>query len=242
MNKTFIFDLDDTLIFNQHYYSLAQINFARYVFDTLGPRAPNAQVILNLEVKNDLKNVPKMGFSKERFPTSFADTYRQISKRLGESPQQREKHAQEAYNLGAKVFDSNMWLPDLVPGALCTLEFLVNQKDELFLLTTGDKEIQRKKIEKYELSTWFGNNINIVPHHKKERIIEISTGKTIHNVWFIGNSAKSDISPSLEVGIGAIYVPQETWEYECHDLDKVDKTHLITLKEIGEIPKIYPSL
>ncbi|MEI7719171.1 MAG: HAD family hydrolase [archaeon] len=242
MNKTFIFDLDDTLTFNQHYYSLAQMEFARYIFETLGPKAPNAQVILNLEVKNDLESVQKMGFAKERFPTSFAETYRQISEKMDESPKQREKHILEAYTIGAKVFDSNAWLPDLVPGALYTLEFLVQQKDDLFLLTTGDEEIQRKKVEKYSLSNWFGDNINIVPHHKKERIAEIATGKDKRNVWFVGNSAKSDIAPSLEVGIGAIYIPQETWAYECHDLDKADKTHLVTLKEIGEIPRKYSSL
>lgn len=242
MKRNFIFDMDDTLNFNQHYYSLAQIEFAKYIFDTLGPRAPNAQVVLNLEVKNDLEGVQKLGFAKERFPTSFADTYRQISEKMNESPADREKHAQEAYAIGASVFNSKTWIKHLIPGAKDTLDFLVEQGDELHLLTTGDETVQNKKIDFYQLSNWFPQKrIHIVPHHKKERIAEISANKDRRNTWFVGNSAKSDIAPALEVGIGAIYVPQETWAYECHDLDKADKTRLVTIPQISDIISIYES-
>jgi putative hydrolase of the HAD superfamily len=237
--KTFIFDLDDTLIFNQHYYSLADIELVRLIYDRLGPRIPSAHAILSLENEIDLKGVEKFGFGKERFPSSLAETYRQISERMGEPTELREKHAREAYNLGARVFDSRTWFPNLVPGAIETLEFLNRQRDELALLTTGDESVQAEKIRFYGISRWFGDRTHIVPHHKREKIVELAAGRDPKHVWFVGNSARSDIAPSLGIGIGAVYIPQETWAYDNHSLDNLDKTRLITLKSIKELPEIY---
>jgi FMN phosphatase YigB (HAD superfamily) len=126
-----------------------------------------------------------------------------------------------------------------MPGARQTLNFLSKKDDELFLLTAGDPKIQEKKLEFYNLQKWFGDKIFIVPHHKKEKLVEIVSKKNPNNTWFVGNSARSDIAPSLEIGIGAIHIPQDTWAYDKHELDNVDKTRLITIKEIGEIPRIY---
>ena len=72
MNKTFIFDYDDTLAWNQHDYSYAQLEFLKWIiFEKLWPKAPDLQSIINMEVDIDNKNVETMGFSMERFPTSF---------------------------------------------------------------------------------------------------------------------------------------------------------------------------
>jgi putative hydrolase of the HAD superfamily len=239
MDKTFIFDLDDTLIYNQHYYSLAQIEFARFIFDKLGPRAPNAQTVLNLEVEKDIALVKSKGFLKDRFPTSFAETYKQISERMGENPDLRERHSQEAYNLGERVFDSKTWYTNLVPGAIDTLDFLVNQKDELVILTTGDESVQTDKLRFYELDRWFGDRMHVVPHHKKEKMKELAEERDSKKVWFVGNSAKSDIAPALEIGIGAVYIPQETWAYDNHSLNNLDQSRLVTLTNIKEILEVY---
>lgn len=239
MNKTFIFDLDDTLIYNQHYYSLADISFVKFVFENLGPKMPSAQNIINLSNEIDLKGVEKLGFGKERYPSSLAETYRQISERMGENPDLRERHVQEAYNIGARVFDNKTWYPNLVPGAIDTLDFLVSQEDELALLTTGDDSVQSDKINFYNLSKWFGDRTHIVPHHKKEKMTELIVGRDKRKIWFVGNSARSDIAPALSIGIGAVYIPQETWAYDNHSLDNIDKKRLITLKSIREIPEIY---
>jgi len=240
-NKLIGFDLDDTLMFNHHYYSLALAELINHTINTLGPRAPNAQTILELQSKRDMEAVKVNGFSMERFPQSCADTYLEIAKELGVDGKKVSKGASQAYEIGRKVFNSSFWIQDLIPNATRTLDYLKEQGDELFLLTAGDSRVQNKKIEFYQLSGWFGNQMYVVPHHKKEKLIEIVSGKDKKNVWFVGNSARSDIAPALELGLGAIYIPQETWAYDRHDLTTVNQNRLITLKEIGEIPKVYSS-
>lgn len=240
-NNLIGFDLDDTLMFNHHYYSLALVEFVKHIINTLGPRTPNAQTILELQAKRDIAAAKANGFSMDRFPTSCAETYLEIAKAIGINAEKASEGAKQAYKIGTRVFDSNFWIKDLMPDAVQTLDYLKEQGDELFLLTAGDPRVQNRKIEFYGLSRWFEDSMHVVPHHKKEKLVEIVSGRNKKNVWFVGNSARSDIAPALEIGIGAVYIPQETWAYDKHDLASVDQSKLVTLDEIGEIPRIYTS-
>lgn len=238
-NNLIGFDLDDTLMFNHHYYSLALVEFVKHIITTLGPRTPNAQTILELQSKRDIAAVKATGFTLERFPQSCADTYLEIAKTLNING---EAGAVQAYEIGTRVFDSNFWIKDLMPNAVQTLDYIKQQGDELFLLTAGDPRVQDRKIEFYGLSKWFGDQMYVVPHHKKEKLVEIVSGRNKKDVWFVGNSARSDIAPALEIGIGAVYIPQETWAYDKHDLASVDQNRLVTMNEISEIPKNYAQI
>ncbi|VVB80400.1 Uncharacterised protein [uncultured archaeon] len=239
MNKTFIFDLDDTLIYTHFLYSRAKADLARLVDSRFGYVAPDVLAILRLHEEVDLRLTKEMGFSRERFPTSLSEAYTRISEMMGEPERERKQNAQEAYNLGKTVFDKGRWLPSLVPGALETLDFLTRQRDELAIVTIGEEFTQNEKVKFYELNRWFGDRVYIVPNHKKERIKELAEDRDPKRVWFAGNSARSDILPALEVGIGALYVPRETWAHDQCDLKGVDTSRLITLKSIKEIPEIY---
>jgi putative hydrolase of the HAD superfamily len=241
-NKLIGFDLDDTLMYNHHYYSLALADLVKHTISTLGPRTPNAQTILELQSKKDIDAVKASGFTMERFPQSCADTYLEIAKALSINAEKASEGAKQAYEIGRRVFDSNFWIEELMPKATKTLNYVKEQGDELFLLTAGDPRVQNKKIEFYGLSRWFGNEMYVVPHHKKEKLVEIISKRNKKNVWFVGNSARSDIAPALEIGIGAVYIPQETWAYDKHDLALVDQSRLVTLDEIGEIPNLYSSI
>ena len=55
MDKTFVFDLDDTLMNNHHDYTHPQLDFVRFVVERVGNKAPDAQTIINLQVDEDLK-------------------------------------------------------------------------------------------------------------------------------------------------------------------------------------------
>jgi putative hydrolase of the HAD superfamily len=235
------FDLDDTLIFTQHYYSLAQAELVKFIIESLGPKAPNAPTIVNLQVEKDLEGVKTKGFQIERFPESFAKTYIDIAGKMGVSEKRKAIGAREAYKIGQRVFDTRYWQPHLVPGAKSTLNFLEAQGDELFILTTGDPRAQNVKLEFYGLQRWFGNQMFVVPHHKKEKLAEIVGSRDKRNAWFVGNSARGDIKPALEIGIGAVYIPQETWAYDAHDLTELDTRRLNEIKEIGMLPKLYAS-
>jgi len=240
-NRLIGFDLDDTLIFTQHYYSLAQADFARFVVENLGPRSPNTPTIIRIAEEKDMEGIKAKGFLMERFPTSFAETYTEIARKMGVSERKIQAGAREAYRIGEQVFQPEHWIPHLVPGARAVLDFLQEHGDDLFILTTGDPRVQNVKLEFYGLGRWFGERMFVVPHHKKERMEEIVGSRDKKDVWFVGNSTRSDIKPALEIGIGAVYIPQETWAYDTHDLTQLNTTRLNEIRRIGLLPKLYAS-
>lgn len=172
MDKTFIFDYDDTLAWNQHDYSVALLRFTEWIIQKLSHRAPSVQTIINLEESIDNEAVKIMGFRMERFPTSFQETYKKICKTAGIKP--NENDLQTAYSIGISAFDEEKWKKQgLAEGAPETLDYLAQQNDELILLTKGDRRVQEKKLEATNCKRWFNNNICIVDHKDSNTLLSI---------------------------------------------------------------------
>jgi putative hydrolase of the HAD superfamily len=98
------------------------------------------------------------------------------------------------------------------PGVHDTLQYL-SKRYELFLLTKGNTEEQRKKIHSSGLDKYF-----IKSFIEQEKNLDTLKRLLFENNWskselcMIGNSPKSDINPALRLGIKAIYIPyQHTW-------------------------------
>lgn len=237
MNKTFIFDYDDTLAWNQQDYCYAQIEFLKWILDRLGHNSPDIQTALNMEVEIDKQGVTKHGFQMERFPLSFAETYKTIrsQKGLKEDPEGEKM----AYDLGILAFDEESYRQrGLAEGAEETLDFLAAQEDELILLTKGDERVQLKKVHANYLTSWF-KEIHIV-ERKNERTIEDVVGSRNKNlVWHVGNSIRSDVEPALKAGIRMIYIPCETWAYERDHNGIPVNDRLVTFPEIRCIKGHY---
>ncbi|PIN79050.1 hypothetical protein COV14_01150, partial [Candidatus Woesearchaeota archaeon CG10_big_fil_rev_8_21_14_0_10_33_12] len=242
----FIFDYDDTLAWNQHDYSYAQIEFLNWIiFEKLWPNAPDLQSIINLEVEIDNKNVETMSFSMERFPTSFQQTYKSIceEKNINYNKEDLKEDLKKAYEIGMLAFDEKRWKKlGLVDGAKETLDFLVEKEDELILLTKGDLKIQEKKIKATDCQKWFGKEIYIVPQKDAGVIDKIVGNRNPSKVWHVGNSARSDVQHALKAGIKMIYIPCETWAYERKHEKVEENPRLITFQKIIEIKNNYNSL
>jgi putative hydrolase of the HAD superfamily len=241
MSKTFIFDYDDTLAWNQHDYCYAQVEFLKWILDRIGAKAPDVQTILDKEVKIDREAVKTMNFQMERFPSSFRDTYKWICQRAGITDHEGEE---KAYAIGMRAFDESRYREQgLLQDAAKTLDFLVEQKDELLLLTKGDERVQRKKLEVNNLSKWFGDKMYIVARKTQQDITDLVGSRDPNWVWHVGNSFKSDVIPALKAGIWMIYIPYETWAYEREhdDKDITDKQrcNLITFARITDIRSNY---
>lgn len=213
MNKHFIFDYDDTLAWNLHDYSYPKIELQKFIIDKLGHHAPECSIILKIEEEIDANNVKNYGFSKIRFPTSFKNTYMKIRKDAGLDKD--PKGEVDAFNIGLKAFNvSKYHFKGLVKGAKETLDYLTSQKDELILLTKGDKDIQWSKIESTEVKKWFGEKIHIVDMKNPGIIHHIVENRDKSKVYHVGNSVRSDAEPALEAGINMILIPYETWLFE----------------------------
>ena len=242
MNKTFLFDLDDTLIENQTKYSLCQAEFLTFAIKRLGHKVADAKTILNMQVDIDHALVKTQGFSSERFPMSFRETYRQLCEKLGTEDKPGEDLA---YAIGQGVFDEPRWVAGgsgLIKGAKETLDFLVSQNDELRLVTLGDLAIQNRKIEVYGLKRWFGERVYITSKKDRSFFESVVADRSKQSIWVIGNSIRSDVLPALEADLKVIYVPCETWDYDrVHNgVPKSDK--LITLDKLQNLISIYPDL
>ena len=236
--KTFIFDLDDTLIANLHDYSFAQLRFVEFVINRLGwNKAPDAQTIINLQVEIDKKNVAKYGFGIERFPTSTKETYQMICEGVGIKD---NVGAEVAYTIGMTAFNKERYKKKgLVPGAEETLDYLIAQNDEIILCTKGDKKVQEMKIEAINAVKWFNDQIYIVDRKNEGVLNQIVGDREKNDVYHVGNGIKSDVNPALEAGIRAIYIPRETWAYEKDHNGKTESNRLIELKNIVEIKDNY---
>ena len=241
MNLTWLFDLDDTIISNHLNYAYAQIALAEFLFETIGYRAPDLQTIINLQAEIDVKNVKSMGFCKEGFPTSCRQTYEEICKTLHLPIQ--EEHSRTAYNIGMQVFDEKYWKKEMLDGAQETLEFLLQQGDQLFLLTKGDQAVQKKKVAFYRLDRYFEpSNTHIVPHKSKEVIEEVLGNREKSKSFSVGNSIRSDVEPSLAAGLKVIYIPCETWQWEREHKGLPEHPHLIKMEKISDINDNYSLL
>lgn len=241
MRNRFIFDLDDTLIYSHHYYSIAKLDFAKFVLDYLGPRVPDAKAIIDLAEKKDNVLINTLGFSPKRFPTSFVQAFEEIAKKMQVSSENLEFGKSKSYEIGSRVFNMLYRSKSLIENAPETLDFLLANHDELFLLTMGDKAVQDDKIENYGIKRWFGENIYVVPQDKGPMIQKLSSEADKSRVWYVGNSMKSDILPALDSGIGAVYIPFEAWQFIAHTGEIPVNDRLIKVDSIEEIINLYPS-
>lgn len=245
MEKVFLFDLDDTLMWNEYTYSLAFIEFYEFLEAHWQKRLPYVGSIARLaedlthEMVNEINPATgkPFGFAMERFPTSLVRCYQRLCE-MGYGTY-TEGLASLIYEIGLTAFDPrNYQAAGLVPGAKGVLDFLKEKKDKLILVTKGDLRVQRPKIEALELSLWFPK-IHIVESKPPELFAKFRKKFRGHPIFSVGNSFSSDIKTALEAGVKGIFIPYFTWKAESIDPGAYDPAMLFTLKEIGEITKYY---
>jgi putative hydrolase of the HAD superfamily len=209
-----IFDGDDTLWETAPLYTRAKEEFfarmAALGFDPLEVQK-TFQLI-------DVANVDRFGFSKERFPTSMAETYRLFCQKHETILDLTIETAMR--NIGNSVFNA-------VPTPCDSAEFVLNclvGHYKLILATKGDREIQRAKIERSNLARFF-DAIYILDRKTAQDIERITEEceLRVRTSWVIGDSLRSDINPALEVGLNAIWIPKSSWAYEDDIIPKSDQ-------------------
>ena len=251
--KVFLFDLDDTLLWNEYTYSLAAIEFFEFLIKIFNNRLPFIGGIAKRveEISHQLvsefnpETGEAFGFSMNRFPETLVRSYKELCENGWGKIDPSIAHS--IYDIGNKAFDKELYKKaGMVPGAKRTLLFLLAQENvRLRLLTKGDPEVQRRKIDALELGSFF-HSIEIVPNKDvalfffwKERLSKDA------KIFSVGNSFSSDIKPALEAGISAIFIPCYTWKAESVDISDLptqQKINLQQIKEIREIVGIYYKL
>lgn len=244
--KVFIFDLDDTLMWNEYTYSLAFMNFYTFLMNLWGKRIPYMgsvakraeEITYDMVTEINSATGAPYGFTMERFPLSLVRTYQELcEKRFGTFDQ---AIADQVYEIGLTFCDpQNYAAQGLVPGAVDVLNFLNKQGDALILITKGDPRVQQRKIDALEVHRFFAE-VTIVDNKTSETFSQYAARFPRHRFWSVGNSFYSDIQPAMQAGFGGIYIPCYTWKVEQLP-DDYDKDAVITLQIIAELLPVYES-
>lgn len=223
MARVFVFDLDDTLMDNVHDYSQPLLDACGLIIKTLGAKAPHVAVLINLIQAIDKRRVneinPKTGkpfmYSMARFPGSLVEAYYEVCRKT--DAEYQSKVVDELHQIGLEAFNPANYAQRIKDSTRWLMPMLEKAGEETALLTKGDPEVQRCKIEalgKYDIRF---SKVEIVEFAKTTEIfaeIKAGFGKNCEDWTFysVGNDYDKDIVPALAAGYTGIYIPVETWE------------------------------
>ncbi len=225
-----ILDADDTLWENNIFYEKATDDFAarmaREGFDPDQARQTFTQI--------EHERVLLVGYAPREFAHSMVIAYRLLCEQSSRPPLPKVEAAVEAIGLG--VVDYPILLLEGVAETLPQLHL----RCRLFLLTKGDLQVQRRKIDRSGLAHYF-ESLHVVPEKGPQVLKELVARHKLdpNATWMVGNSPRSDVNPALEAGIGAIHIPYAVpWSFEQVPL--TDPTRVITLRRFSDLLTLFP--
>ena len=202
-----IFDADDTLWENNVYFERAFDEFAGYLdHSTLTPVEVRA-VLDELEAVNARIH----GYGSLQFGRNLQQVYQHLTER-----HIAEKDLQTVMSFAERILEQPI---ELMPGVAETLADLAT-RHELTICTKGHFEEQKLKIDRSGLGAFFAH-AEIVKEKTADAYRALIEARRFEpNItWMIGNSPKSDINPSIEAGLRAVYIPHpRTWILERAEL------------------------
>ena len=215
-----IMDADDTLWENNIYFEQAIHAFVTFLDHSRLSRE---------EVRSVLDEVERlMGYGTVNFTKSLVETYR----RLAEKDLQ-EEDIEQVRRFGEQIGTQPL---QLLAGVRETLDYL-SPRHDLFLLTKGDSEEQKLKVERSGIEEYF-NQVVIVPEKDVSTYHHIISELQIdpQRAWMVGNSPRSDINPALAAGLNAVFIPHpHTWHLEHEEVQNTEEGRLLTLSTFAEL-------
>jgi putative hydrolase of the HAD superfamily len=207
VRQTLIFDGDDTLWENNVYFERAIDDFIAYL---------NHSTLTPSEVRDVLDEIERAntrihGYGAMSFGRSLRDCYQHLQQRHLD-----DDELTTVMGFAERILSQPM---EVIAGVEETLAELGSRHD-LALLTKGNEEEQRLKIERCGLENYFSRTF-IVPEKNAPVYHEVVADLQIpfSNTWMIGNSPRSDINPALAAGLNAVFIPHDnTWLIEHEEL------------------------
>jgi FMN phosphatase YigB (HAD superfamily) len=130
----------------------------------------------------------------------------------------------------------------LMSGVKETLDFLVEQDDELILYTRGPDKTQKAKIQAPHLDRWFKEQ-HIVNDKNGAVLSKIVSSRQKEKCCSVGDYLDCDILPALEIGIKAIYIPSNSgWLETGITKSLMANPGFLRFREILEIKQHYGKL
>jgi putative hydrolase of the HAD superfamily len=227
--QTLLFDADDTLWENNIYFEQAIASFVSYL---------DHRVHSNEEVREHLNHCERAtiaahGYGLQSFRRSLVDCFEQLS----DSPVTPERHARIVAFTEA-ISSAEI---ELLGGVEETLREL-SSRHRLIVVTKGNLEEQTDKLERSGLRSFF-SAVEVLAEKNPAAYAEVISRHECKpgSTWMIGNSPKSDVNPSLAVGLNAVFIPHDfTWVLEHEVVDAPsDGQRLVELAKFPELLKFF---
>lgn len=223
--KTFIaFDADDTLWVNEPLFRKAEEDFCELMSPYLDSKSC-AQKLFDFE----MQNLALYGYGIKPFTLSLTEAAIKLS-----DSRVTNDTLLKIIEMGKTMLNAPVVLLDGVERVLDTLSR--KQNYTLVVATKGDLLDQERKLEKSGLAPYF-HHIEVMSdkqpanYKKLLRHLDIEASQFI----MVGNSAKSDILPVLEIGARAFHIPfHTTWEHEVVK-EPIVHENFTALKSIKEL-------
>lgn len=198
-----LIDADDTLWENNIYFERA---FHRFC-DFLAHSTFNREQVRAALDEIELVNIQLHGYGAANFGRNMVQCYHHLVER-----EIRAEDAEFITGIARQIMEHPLEIIAEVPE---TLAYLAGRHD-LLLVTKGNEEEQRNKVEASGLRDYFRE---VVVLREKDAQAYTMVAREyeleIARSWMIGNSPKSDINPALAAGLQAVYVPHpRTWHLE----------------------------
>ena len=128
---------------------------------------------------------------------------------------------------------------ELLKGVEESIQYLYDKGYEMYIITKGMEDIQRKRVEALSIKNYF-KDYSIVKHKLKSDYEEILKKYQLkpEECYMIGNSPKGDINEAKKAGFNTIYIPSKyTWSYEEETID-MGEPETSVLNDIRDIMTI----
>lgn len=220
MTQHLLIDADDTLWENNIYFERTIASFIAFLaHSTLSPA----------EVREVLNEVERAGgYGTASFARNLEATYRRLAER-----EARQEDIAHVHELAHAIRQHPI---ELLEGVRETLDYLAPRHD-LILVTKGDMDEQRLKIEASGLEHFFQRALILAEKDAAAyRQIRDELALDADQTWMIGNSPRSDINPALAAGLNAVFIPHpHTWSLEHEEVVPVEGRSLLTLERFTDL-------
>ncbi len=213
---TLIFDADDTLWENNALFERVVEDYLDWLAHPTMDRTELRSIVDDVEAANIADN----GYGAKAFLRNLAITFEKLSSRTATAEEVRQIE-----NLAEALLHHDI---ELMPGVVEVLEQL-RARHDLYLLTKGAPDEQRRKIDASGLAGYF-SEIHVVPEKDEAvyRALAVRHHLDREVTWMIGNSPKSDILPARAAGLNAVFIPHRlTWVLERAEIDHTDEKVLV---------------
>ncbi len=237
------FDIDDTLVAGTGYkFRRVMLECCIQILDALAPEPVSPTRLLQMQHENDLRLMPKYGFTRPRFSRSIVEAYQTVVRERGKEPDPVVER--RLYRTAGSAFRPPYTSSDFAHVVLAVLR---SWGHPLYSVTIGPKAAQQRKLQLTGLGRFFDDVAFATTIEEKQAAIAgfLCNGSRSPGVM-VGDSLHHDISTALAVGAHAVWVrTPDLWTVfdakldpaSYHTIDKLDELPPL----IEQLSRSYPS-